>query len=380
MRIAVITFFQSHDNYGQLLQCYALQQVLRGLGHRPYLIRYGFHYDFFHWMKKKNLLTKSGRSETRHQLKLLIHPVKDAHDRGFDEFRKKHLVKSIRCYNSLAELQRNPPKAECYIAGSDQVWAQLLSDDDNRVFFLDFGHETVKRVSYAPSFAVKDYPDDLKGKLAEQLSRFDSISVRECSGVRICQELGFKATLVLDPTLLLVANHYKKLVEKPKSAHYCFVYHVNVLSSEELYWNRFSEYNNKKGLLSVASFANPKYGENMEFLEDAQYVYPTIESWLGLIEGAEYVLTSSFHGVVFSLLFHKPFVVCLRKESQFAGNDRVVTLLEGVGLTDRIMRLDAKAEEMVSNPIDWERVDTFLNQCRNESMAFLTNSLGQDHN
>ena len=377
MRIAVITFFQSQNNYGQLLQCYALQNVLRQMGHRPCLIRFGFHEEFFHWLKKKNFLTKGGRHETYHQFKKWIRSRKDTSERSFDTFRKKHLTKSLRCYNSLAELQQQPPKARCYITGSDQIWAQLLSIDDNRAFFLDFGPKYVKRIAYAPSFAVDDYPSELKGKLAEQLRRFDAISVREQSGVRICNEVGFNASLVLDPTLLLTAEQYKKVMKEPSVPHYCFVYQVNVSSKEELYWNAFSAYNSKKGFASVAAFANPNYDVDMEFLEGAQYVYPSIELWLGYIRNAEYVLTSSFHGVVFSILFHKPFAVCLRKESMFAGNDRVTTLLEMMNLSDRVMQDGKRVEDIIEKPIDWEKVDAILSQKRDESLAFLNNSIGK---
>ena len=375
MRIAVVTFFQSQNNYGQILQCYALQQALRKLGHRPYLIRYGFHQQFFHWLKIKNFLTIQGLRATYHQFKGVIRHGKEASGRGFDEFRKKHLTKSLRTYNSLAELQHCPPPADCYITGSDQVWAQLLSKDDNRVFFLDFGPKRTNRLSYAASFALDDYPADLKGKLAEQLVRFDAISVRERTGVDICKSVGFDATLALDPTLLLTADDYRKLIEKPSLSHYCFVYQVNVASKEELWWDDFSDYNRKHGLSSVATFANPIYDVNMEFLDGADYIYPSIGGWLGYLSEAEYVLTSSFHGVVFSLLFHKPFVVCLRKESMFAGNDRVTTLLDALDLSDRIMSVDRRTEEIMPQPIDWGKVDSVLNQKRGDSFNFLRKNL-----
>jgi len=337
MRIAVITFFQSQDNYGQLLQCFALQNTLRKLGHKPYLIRYGFHQEFFHWFKKKNLLTKRGRNNTWCQIMRLIYPKKNTLDRKFDAFRKNYLVKSWRCYNSLVELQRHPPKARCYITGSDQVWAQLLSSDNNRSFFLDFGSAEVKRISYAPSFAMDNYPQELKGKLSEQLKRFDAISVREQSGVRICEDVGYEAELVLDPTLLLTVPDYERVMDMPCESRFCFIYHVNVTSKEELHWDAFCEYNKASGYRSIASFANPSEKVDMEILDGAEYVYPTIGEWLGYVKQSEYVLTSSFHGLAFSVLFHKPFVVCLRKESMFAGNDRVMTLLRTLHLENRVV-------------------------------------------
>lgn len=375
MRIAVITFFQSQNNYGQLLQCYALQKVLRQLGHKPYLIRYGFHQKFFHWLKAENFFTNGGLHVSYHQFKKWLRSRKDTSERSFDTFREEHLIKSLRCYNSLAELQQHPPKARCYITGSDQVWAQLLSIGDNKSFFLDFGPQNVKRIAYAPSFALNDYPAELKGELAGQLKRFDAISVREQSGVRICKDLGYEASLVLDPTLLLTSEQYKKLMKESRESNYCFVYQVNVSSKEELYWDEFSDFNRKRGISSIATFANPMYDVDMEFLEGAQYIYPSIERWLGYIYGADYVLTSSFHGVVFSILFHKPFVVCLRKESMFAGNDRVITLLEMLNLSDRIICEGSAVEEIVMRPIDWENVDAVLWQKREESLNFLRKNL-----
>lgn len=375
MRIAIITFFQSQDNYGQLLQCYALQQVLRIMGHKPYLIRYGFHQGYFHLLKKKNIFTKEGRKIMLRQLKTVLFPHKRVLDRGFDGFRKKHVTQSLRCYNNLAELQKNPPKADCYITGSDQVWAQMLSENDNRSFFLDFGLDHVKRIAYAPSFAVESYPEELKEKLAKQLERFDAVSVREQTGVSICRSVGFDATLVLDPTLLLMAQQYRTLIKEPKVGRYCFIYQVNVTAKEELWWDEFSSYNRGQGIKSIATFANPIEGVNMEILEGAEYIYPSIEEWLGLVREAEYILTSSFHGAVFSIIFHKPFVVCLRRDSMFAGNDRVLSLLEQLNLSDRIMQPDKSAAEIISKQIDWDAVDNRLKEKRKESIDFLKNSI-----
>jgi len=378
MRIAVITFFQSKDNYGQVLQCYALQKLLRELGHKPYLIRYGFHHQYFHWLRKSNYITRQGLKRTYHRIKEFFSRVRGLSDRGFDSFKRRNLTLSFHRYNTLAELQRKPPRADCYITGSDQVWAQLLSRDDNRSFFLDFGPNHVKRIAYAPSFAVEDYPIELKTVLSEQLKKFDAISVRESSGVRICNSIGYRAKLVLDPTLLHEASFYERIAIKPRLSHYCFVYHVNVKTQEEIYWDVFSEYNLRKGIRPIACFANPVNGIQMEFLNGSMYVYPSIEKWLGFILYSEYVLTSSFHGIVFSILFHKPFVVCLRQESLFAGNDRVMTLLNMLHLEDRIMNDSMSADYILSKDIDWGAVDCILARERTESISFLKMNLSDE--
>lgn len=378
MKIGVITFFQTKDNYGQVLQCYALQQVLLQLGHKPYVIRYGFQKAYFHWIKKKHFKNRYGF----HALLLHICHSINKHNsddvRQFEKFRRKHIITSLRCYNNLNELRRYPPKADCYIAGGDQIWAQLLSDNNNKSFFLDFGAKSVRRISYAPSFALLSYPEELQKILSSQLAKFHAISVREYSGVNICATVGYNATLVVDPTLLLTLQKYSEIAIVPANDKpYCFIYHVNVSSSDDILIDCFTEYNRANGIAMKAVYANEMKGINNEIIADAEYLYPTIPEWLGLISASEYVYTTSFHGVVFSIIFHKSFYVCLRKTSMFDGNDRITTLLSLLNLTDRIIDPDS-LQNININPfaeIDWASVDKRLEQLRTESLSYLRNNL-----
>lgn len=376
-RISVITFFQSQDNYGQLLQCYALQSVLRREGYATNVIRYGFHRSYFHWFRWNNFTTKSGFYS------LLVHcglikRKENIRDRKFDTFRSSYISQTKRCYNNLEELQSNPPKADCYIAGSDQIWAQLLDKTDNRSFFLDFGKPETLRIAYAPSFALECYPYEIVGELKKQLKRFNFISVREKSGVKICDDAGYNAKLVLDPTLLLSPSDYIKLRKLPETDKYCFIYHVNIVEPSNLYWNKFYSYNKDNSIRSVATYANPIANKKMEMMVGADYIYPTIQEWIGWIEKAEYVLTSSFHGMVFAILFHRPFIICLRPDSLFAGNDRVITLLDSLGLEDFIMSPTKDVDTLMSKKIDWASVDKKLLNLKQDSMSFLIGSLKND--
>ncbi len=372
--VCVITFFQSQDNYGQLLQCYALQETLKKLGIISKVIRYGFHEKYFRWFVKQNFTTKLGIKGLIKKI-LRIDKKKIQNDRGFDLFRRKYLRLTRNTYNNIEELQSKPPKADCYIAGSDQVWAQLLSNPNNRSFFLDFGNRNIKRISYAPSFAVKDYPDELKKTLRKNLSRFDAISVREKTGVDICNSVGYSAKLVLDPTLLLEKNDYERIAIVPKEKDYCFIYHVNIENASELEWPRFKEYNEINKIKSYATYANPIKGIDMRMMYGADYLYPSIQEWLGMIKNAKYVLTSSFHGVVFSIVFHVPFLVYLRTETLFAGNDRIITLLDELGLNDRIVNLDKNVIQLLTTNIDWDVVELKLRALRKDSISFLRDSL-----
>lgn len=376
-KAAVITFYQTHDNYGQLLQCYALQTTLKKMGVSPMVIRYGFHDKFFHWDQWKSYFTKLGLFSLKAKLRSIIlrRFSPPAYNRHFNHFRRKHLSFSPRCYNSLYELQQHPPKADIYITGSDQVWAQLIDKTDNRSFFLDFGDDSVKRIAYAPSFSMESYPSNLLPALSKLLKKLDAISVRETTGVDICREAGTNASLVLDPTLLLCVSNYESLSIPSHCNGYCFAYHVNITTPEELAWKDFKAYNNKNHLATYATNANSQSLAMAELLSEAKYVYPSVEQWLGWIRNAKYVLTSSFHGIVFSILFHVPFVACMLKGSQMSGNSRITTLLTALDLEDRIMQQGKEVDAMLSAPINWDEVEMKLNHLRSYSLSFLKNNI-----
>lgn len=375
MIIGITTFFQSQTNYGQLLQAFALQQILMQQGHYPYIIRYGFHYPL--------QLALGWKNPDINFEKLLKNCVCSAepgsrNNRRFDDFRKAHLNLSENAYNSLEELRVVPPIADCYITGSDQVWAQLLSYEGNATFFLDFGPKWVRRLSYAPSFAMKTYPKNLQERLAHHLRCFDAVSIREKTGLEVCAQIGVSAQWVVDPTMLLDGDYYRSLGRESQSvlpSGYMLVYHVNVQEKDMICWSAFKEYNHKYGLSGVAVHANGENLSDVEFLDEVEYVYPSVQDWIRLIDGSEYVLTTSFHGMVFSILLHKPFVVILRPKSQYAGNDRISNLLEELGLLNRIYQEGSDIEHLLQNPIDWEQIDEKVQRLRNSSLYFLKKAL-----
>lgn len=376
MKIAITTFFQSQTNYGQLLQAFSLQQILMQMGHFPYIIRYGFH---------KTLSPILGMEAIETNFEKLLDNVQweetqqgSADDRQFDSFRKVHLNLSHNAYNHLEELQLFPPIADCYLTGSDQVWAQLLSCTDNQTFFLNFGPKEILRISYAPSFALKSYPSELNSILMQHLNRFDAISVREKTGVDICKNVGTSALWVVDPTMLLDGDYYRRLAKESQVElpdNYMFVYHVNVNREDFPFWIVFSNYNAQQGIKAVAVHANGENQPDVEFLEDARYLYPSIQEWIRLIDSSKYVLTTSFHGMIFAILLHKPFFVGMRPESMFAGNDRIVTVLSELGLLDRIVTSETNLHEVFQTSIDWDTVDRKLETLRVASLSFLEKHL-----
>ena len=157
MRIGIVTYWSSSDNYGQQLQCFALQKYLIGLGHDAYLIKYMPTSHIPLWRRiarsvKYRLLVSSEQKEKDRNTKLISERNKLLNcRRGFKEFRDKYIKSTEIVYRNIKELRNNPPDADIYICGSDQVWNNSLKDPDTAGWFLDFGKPTAKRVSYAAS-------------------------------------------------------------------------------------------------------------------------------------------------------------------------------------------------------------------------------------
>ena len=382
MRIAITTFFQSQTNYGQLLQAFAMQQSLMQLGHFPYTIRYGFHEPLapIHGLER----IQPNFSKLLSNMPVQVAEAGTEDNRHFDDFRSQHMNLSQNAYNTVDELRHYPPVADCYLTGSDQVWAQLLCHENNATFYLDFGCPEVLRISYAPSFALNAYPEEQNSLLAEHLKRFDAISTREKTGVEICKKAGREATWVVDPTMLLNGEYYRQLAAEsvtPLPDDYAFVYHVNIKKDDLPCWSLFRQYNTANGLPALAVHANgegqPK--DEVEFLSgDATYLYPTIQDWIRLIDGSRYVLTTSFHGMLFAIMLHKPFFVSLRPQSMFAGNDRITDILAELGLTGRIVTPETDVAAMLQQSIDWEAVDRKMGALREHSLGFLKHSLEKE--
>lgn len=385
MRIGIITFWESTDNYGQVLQAYALQDVLKDMGHEPFQIRYSLKasqyidqkssilkkilkvllvYPLIKSIKRRNALREDAECRT------MIEKKNEA--RKFQEFRDTYIKQGSVIYYFIEEIRSNPPAADCYITGSDQVWTMLLSNEGNAAYFLDFGEKDTKRISYAASFGRSVYPKELLPRLKELLSRFDAISVREQEGVEICNTLGLQATHVLDPTLLLSkADYLSKLHidDKPKG-NALFVYSINVRTPEDIYWSELRKYADDKGLeITITTSSGNIPGR--EIYVRVNYSYATIEEWLADINKAQLVATTSFHGVVFCLLMHTNFIFYPLKGKDTKSNGRVQSLLQSVNLEGKICTSGADVDKCISIMPDWTMIDDVLKHKRTVSLDFL---------
>ena len=377
MKIGVITFWQSLDNYGQQLQCWALQQYLQKEGHDVFLIRY----DFANRIIGKGIKNELKKNLIYHFLKITFLKLKDLFNkqkkkRGFPHFRRENIVVSKEIYKTFDELKNNPPLCDAYIVGSDQVWSQLLSIEENEVFYLNFGKKETKRISYAPSFALREYPIHLLPKLKEMLLNFNAISVRDDSSVKICESIGIEALKVVDPTFLLSGIDYNDLLKKETLYHkkrYAFIYSINIESPYELHFDELQNFCEHTGIECIAT-ASSGYVPAKEFLP-VKYVYPTVDEWIILIKNASFVVTPSFHGIVFCLIMHTPFIYIPLKGRFSNGNDRVLSLLNDLSLGSCVWQEDQSYENMLSLQINWKTVDDKLRKMKEYSINFLKKSL-----
>ena len=348
MKIGIMTFWWSEDNYGQLLQCYALQKYLRDKGHDAYLIRYNFKDDVKTFFLKKVIKAFNPYylfNYVRNQInKKILMQEQKKHDRGFNEFRKKYIKQSENVYTSYKQLASNYPEADAYVVGSDQIWNfnwAKFSKIKNIIhsYMLDFGDNSTKRISYAASWSVKSLSKEVINEIKPLLKRFDYVSVREQNGIELCAQCGYKnAEWVPDPTMLLEANIYRGLysenaIRKPNS-NYLLLYMLN--NQHDFDIQKVYDFAKEKKLKVIYITGNG-------VVDNREKIFATIPEWLYLVDNAEYVITNSFHCGVFSMLFDKHFGIVSLTGKHEGMNERFISLFEKCNIKSRFLQKDSFA-------------------------------------
>ncbi len=329
MEIKTIT---CHDVYnaGASLQAYALYTYLKKLGHEVEIIDYkpdylSNHYSFTSInpdynkaiLKQLYILAKF---PTR--LKAYLGKRK----KNFDDFKHEYLQVTEIQYHSNIELKQNPPSADIYFAGSDQIWNPLFENGKDPAFYLDFAPEKSIRASYAASFAVDKIPDILIEQTKVYLSNFDYISVRESSALEILESLGFSNCFhVCDPVFLLDKQEWEKLTFKI-SDDYLLIYDFDNSDQIRQIALKVAE---EKGL-KIFSVFKLSYADKC-FLEEGPL------GFLSLVKNAKFVISNSFHATAFSIIFNVPFCVMNRNEGI---NARMADLLKAFSLSSFNEELD----------------------------------------
>ncbi len=286
MKIGILTFHES-DNYGAVLQAYALATSLA---------KYNVDSEFISFEKKSEMPSETEKAVSPFLKK--INQEKAKRSSHFDEFRSKYLSCSSPVPRDQA-LKLNQ-EYDLFLVGSDQVWNLRIPDADER-FFLPFA-EKEKRFSYAASFGEKELPEGVSEWCGKELSKFSMISVREEEGKELIQKLiNRDVSVCLDPTLLLEPSEWDTLTHPVEASSYVLLF---LLQYDEKLLKKAKEYAQEKGLQLVSITASfiPQLG----FPAWTSY---GVEDWLSMIKNASAVFTNSFHGTVFSLLFEVPVFV-----------------------------------------------------------------------
>ena len=358
MKIGILTY-HSTRNCGAVLQAYALTKFLDKIGIDSEIIDYKCK-KIEEAYKIKKLWELRNVKELVKWL-LSVKTQKQATERFFD-FSKQYLKLSNIVYNNDNILKSNDVY-DAFITGSDQVWNFNLNGIDEN-YILKFADKDKKKISYAASMGYKNIPEEFRNIYFENLKDFDGISLREIEALKNITDMGYKADLVLDPTLLLSKEEYcfAKTNNKDK---YIFVY--TVAATPNIYL-KAKELSKKTGL--KIKWAHMSY---KTFKGVKNYKNPSPEQFLELIENAEYVLTSSFHGMALSIVLNKQFFYDLdiKKENN---NSRLTTLSSLLELEDREITKDK--DLLLSEDIDYNKVNIALDKKRAESLEFLKESLG----
>lgn len=348
MKVSILTYHWE-DNYGATLQAYATSKAIEKLGHLPEFIDLRLPY-------KPSIKSRIIFLLKRHR---------------FNSFRNKYFCnRTPKTYWSVEDLKADPPKSDCYLVGSDQTWNPQIGKSLLPAFFLTFGSNDARRITYATSIGLNEWEKSKyisNSEITEALKKFNKILLREDSGIRILKEnFGIRSSQVIDPVLLFPS--YPELTKDIKLSDEIVTYK---LISDEKFYRIAKEIANSLSLpiRSIGSVRKPA-GYRASYPE-------SVENWIKRIASASLVLTDSFHGTVLSILYHRPFVVYIGDPERVT---RIESLLKQLDLSDRILTgNDSFADflEIISKQIQWETIDQRIQTLRQESFQLLDNALNE---
>ena len=367
MKTGVVTFHSAH-NYGATLQAWALQKAIKKLGVTPCIVNY--HPEVIDrlytvprldtWAKRMQYLKKREVRARRRKLKIKY--------TRYQRFLREHFA-LVGDYTIYEELISNPPGLDCYIVGSDQVWNPDHTGGFDPAYLLEFAEKSSRRVSYAASIGRERFPAQYRNNFGEALKKFTAVSVREDSAVGAVAEVtGQEPSVVLDPTLLLLREEYEEIkVPTKRAERYILVYMMETN-------RRLVQLADNISIATGLPVIQRKPGRIFRNELESFYTH-TPGEFLGEMEGAEYVITNSFHGTVFAIIYGRPFLSMLHSKT----GSRTVDLLRSLGLEDHILYEARDFKDMkqfkIKNPRELKKR---VEELRAESLRFLCGALGKE--
>ncbi|MFA0657107.1 polysaccharide pyruvyl transferase family protein [Vibrio sp. 10N.222.49.C12] len=374
MKIAILTL-PLWNNYGGILQCLAMCKKLEEYGHEVILLNYHHkpvrrHVEYIRIIKRKirKLITGSGCKVYPNRVQ------REIISQNTLEFIKNNFSLISPEFHTSAELSKylTDNLIETVVVGSDQVWRPSYTPNIY-TYFLDFVPDDVIRIAYAPSFGTDKvlYSERMITECKKLIDRLDLVTVREISGKSLLKKMfNINADVVVDPTLLHKKDMYTDLVHdvpcQNKGDIFCYV-----LDRTEDISNQIC--NAEKGLGKKSFEIMPKTFDEKFNTSDITYKFPPIESWVAAFRDSDYIITDSFHGCVFSIIFNKPFVAIGNHER---GMSRFESLLKQFGLEDRLVvsKTDSLSH-VLTRSINWTSVNAKRDELCLNSLDLLLEGL-----
>lgn len=375
MNIALLTLPLNGRNYGGTIQCYALSYVLKKMGHNVMVLDRRKNRTLFLWRML---------SQLKQFLYKKVFCIKgkyfdwDYVCQDLDRFISDNIIVSQPLYstNSLKK-EFLHGHFDAVIFGSDQIWRKAYVSS-----ILDFwggfipNKLKVKRIVYAASFGTDrwEYSEGETQMCRRLASFFNAISVREQSGIELCKKnLGVQAIMLIDPSFLLDKDNYMSLLDDedrclPETALSAYILDMTPEKEQVVSW-----IGEQRGTDFILRFSIYDYEE--EGRKKGIFKYPSISKWLTVYAKSSFVITDSYHGCIFSILFNKPFVVIANPQRGLA---RFTSLLTMFGLQNRIVySLDDLLQHSseIMKPIDYDAINIWLSKEREKSFKFLSESL-----
>lgn len=350
-KAAILTWCDNNGptNYGQILQCYAMQYLVRKKGYEPIVVQYRRKDSrdlFQHSFSNRSIIGRflNEKYEAYYNLKV-VEKGDSPRIRLFKEFIKKYIPLSPPCYTKkmVEEMTKN---CQILICGSDQIWNPIWFDP---VWFLDFGRPDQKRIAYAPSgifYETTEFVECYK-KMAKLIRRLDIVSVREQIGADILKKYIKKnITVKKDPTLLLGQNHWDQVADQRLiKGNYIFCYLVGSISPYQLILRELKKRYDAQKIVYIPS----NMVEERGFVEFEKYENAGPAQFISLIKYAKAVCTDSFHGTVMAIQYNIPFynVSRIHKGTEaFSGRERIENILKKEKLTEKWIRNVRDIREM----------------------------------
>ena len=361
MKIKILTFHREL-NYGANLQAYALRHYLNALGHEVSFIDFrrsqqgNFVVRFAKKWIGRSFSSTLRKVRAQYQAVVYLRKCRPI----FSDFQRQFIPSTAEIYNSPQSVRENPPEADCYIVGSDQVWSpRIVIDNDLPIYFLNFGRPEVRRIAYAVSSGGETFPNEFRQKIANYLSCFNGVGVREESLGEHLSEIGFlNARWTPDPTVLVDWRSHFDLTS------------VNRTSTVGVFLLNESSYENVSVDGLPARTDALMSGLNIcDFSKDLNGPV----TWVEEIASKKLLITDSYHAVLFALYSRTPFLF-VKWGVSHKRDHRIISLLEKMGLTDRAVdtvNLTRETVDAGALSVDWSAVSDGIREMRRGAEDFL---------